>query len=565
MKALATQIHAFAEGFTTAAADEVGLHQRIDEACRALTPLFTLEHAGKDNEMALEAEKLVSHVQAMFRSWGDEWRAAQPMRELSQQMADRFVLLVFGKVNAGKSSFINHLADRLSETLAVPASYFQLEGGKVNYIDGPLKEGATETTHAIQGIELGPHFVILDTPGLHSVTPENAGLTRRFTDTADAVVWLTPASNPGLVHELDELSEEIRLGKPVLPVISKSDTVLESIDASCGGLVQQTVAKSPENRQLQQTDVYQRATQHLAEHQALLARNPLSLRRPVSISVLCDKQYPARNETRYDSGLTELDCTLASLLADAKAYKCRKMQAQLNHFWQKKVLTPLEQQLYPECERLAAELSQQEQALHSEKDRLVISVANKVAELWPELVLKHQDSGDTQALSRELSLLIQQQVSEELKPVLDKFSQNYPDVDCSVSGEHLGQFQKLTASYQTKTNGVSKTAWEIAGTALGSALGLLGGPAGLFAGGIAGKLITDHLVDDEYEEHYYTIGVDISEVLAKGDTVIQQAVTEAIECSINWVIQQYIKPVKDYLADALAHIARLSDTVPHSG
>jgi hypothetical protein len=29
---------------------------------------------------------------------------------------------------------------------------------------------------------------MLDTPGLHSVTPENAALTQRFTDSADGVL-----------------------------------------------------------------------------------------------------------------------------------------------------------------------------------------------------------------------------------------------------------------------------------------------------------------------------------------------------------------------------------------
>ena len=49
-------------------------------------------------------------------------------------------------------------------------------------------------------MELGLRLVFLDSPGLHSVTDKNGELTRRFTDSADAVLWLTPSTSPGQVQ-----------------------------------------------------------------------------------------------------------------------------------------------------------------------------------------------------------------------------------------------------------------------------------------------------------------------------------------------------------------------------
>ena len=92
----------------------------------------------------------------------------------------------------------------------------------------PLQEGAVETTARLQGVCLGANLVLLDTPGLHSVTPENAALTQRFTDSADAVLWLTNSTSPGQVQELDELVRELRrlpamTGVPIILVTTESD------------------------------------------------------------------------------------------------------------------------------------------------------------------------------------------------------------------------------------------------------------------------------------------------------------------------------------------------------
>lgn len=60
------------------------------------------------------------------------------------------VLLVFGKINAGKSAFCNLLAERFIAHGAT-ARYFRLEAGCVVDMPEPFEEGATETTSRIQG------------------------------------------------------------------------------------------------------------------------------------------------------------------------------------------------------------------------------------------------------------------------------------------------------------------------------------------------------------------------------------------------------------------------------
>ncbi|MBB5407020.1 hypothetical protein HDG34_000943 [Paraburkholderia sp. HC6.4b] len=82
------------------------------------------------------------------------------------------------------------------------------------------------------------------------MTPDNAALTRRFTDSADGVLWLTSSTSPGQVQELDELGRELHRNKPLLPVVTRSDEYEE--DEVDGELVKCLCNKSAPRRALQE-------------------------------------------------------------------------------------------------------------------------------------------------------------------------------------------------------------------------------------------------------------------------------------------------------------------------
>ena len=174
----------------------------------------------KGNPLRCMAEDMKSTIANSINGWTDKWKDSSPMRELSKTYNNKIILLVFGKVNAGKSSFSNFFADAVGEA---PHRYFYVEEGKIIPSDRPFGESVTECTAGIQGVEFVSNLVLIDTPGLHAVTVENHELTKCFTDSADAVLWLTSSDSPGQVPELGDLREEIQRKKPFLPVISKSD------------------------------------------------------------------------------------------------------------------------------------------------------------------------------------------------------------------------------------------------------------------------------------------------------------------------------------------------------
>jgi len=236
---------------------------------------------------------------------------------LAEAFDDKVMLLIFGKFNAGKSSLCNLLADnfRLQQQ---SVSYFYLEAGQVVYSEEALREGATETTARLQGVCLGEKLILLDTPGLHSVTAENAALTQRFIDSADGVLWLSSSSSPGQVQELDALARELRRHKPLLPIITRSDQIEE--DEVDGEICSILCNKNSTQRALQEADVYQRSKDKLLEMQV----DSQLLSSPVSISAQMARQTEFNPLGMATAGIDQLFHALLSLIEPALNYKQRK-------------------------------------------------------------------------------------------------------------------------------------------------------------------------------------------------------------------------------------------------
>jgi hypothetical protein len=158
-----------------------------------------------NSALAIRADAINTLLRDSVHAWMQQWSSLEAAQHLADYFDDQALLLVFGKFNAGKSSFCNFLAERFAAHNR-NVQYFHVDAGRVVDTSEPFTEGATETTSRLQGVRLGAKLVLLDTPGLHSVTPQNAALTQRFTDSADGVLWLTSSTSPGQVQELDELA-----------------------------------------------------------------------------------------------------------------------------------------------------------------------------------------------------------------------------------------------------------------------------------------------------------------------------------------------------------------------
>ena len=204
-------VKGFDRDFGRVRSGEQRLLERVRKLEQRLQDLMNREPAtgvSQRHDAAKLVHELKSAINGAIRQWTEMLAAAAPVRGLSEKYEDRAILLVFGKVNSGKSTFVNLLVDEL-QRVGAGARGFALEAGEEIDVAVQFAVGATETTARIQGVEVDDRLVLLDSPGLHSVTEENHDLTKLFTDSADAVLWLTPSTSPGQVQELRDLTEEL--------------------------------------------------------------------------------------------------------------------------------------------------------------------------------------------------------------------------------------------------------------------------------------------------------------------------------------------------------------------
>jgi len=348
------------------------------------------------NPLAVQADAINALVRASAHTWTQQWANLQVTRDLADQFDDQALLLVFGKFNAGKSSFCNFLADRFAAHNR-PVRYFHVDAGRVVETAEPFTEGATETTSRLQGVRLGEKLVLLDTPGLHSVTPENAALTQRFTDSADGVLWLTSSTSPGQVQELDELGRELHRNKPLLPVVTRSDEYDE--DEVDGEIVRRLCNKSAQRRALQEHDIRVRARDKLVA----MGVDTALLKPPVSISAYVAREQGQTPEAMADAGFEKLYAALLAITQPALAYKRRKRAEILLHHLEESVSGRLCRDVSPLLAELHGLAQAALAALELKREQLANAVWRAIVPTLPGLLDAYVATRDIEALCGTVS------------------------------------------------------------------------------------------------------------------------------------------------------------------
>lgn len=331
--------------------------------------------------LAQVLQSLKQHLAVYPQQWHLARQALKPALDLAYHFDNSIVLLVFGKFNAGKSSFCNLIAERfLFHKQSV--RYFVWDNGEIQYHSGPFQEGSTETTAQIQGVILADRLVLVDTPGLHSMTGENAQLTQQFLESADGMLWLSSSTSPGQVQELEELTQELKRNKTLLPVITRSDYLDEVV---VGQTIQKELKnKSDENRELQEKDVWERAQNKLQTIQL----DPQLVAAPISISVYSVRQQENTDQALEEAGIYRLYDALLGIIKPVITYKKNKPVEVFFHYLEETVLEDVKA-LVQRVEEILAQLSIYRQEAEGTAYQIAQRVWQRTMSTVPTLLDKH--------------------------------------------------------------------------------------------------------------------------------------------------------------------------------
>lgn len=537
----------FEHEFKTLEQAEVNLLKIRDDFENALTQLAQQDvELAKKNPLVEVNEQLKSAITEAVSNWGRQWQESSAMRELSQTYADRVILLVFGKVNAGKSSFSNYLASCFSDS---DVKYFCLESGEIKYHKQSFAEGVTETTATIQGIELGDKLVLLDSPGLHSVTDENGQLTRVFTDSADLVLWLTPSTSPGQVQELDDLKAELESQKPLFPVITRSDVIEEDINDE-DEIISEYRNKSSENRQLQEQDVQTRA------HEKLIGN--VKLNQPVSISVMCYRKSLQTEKDLHECGLYDLLDNIAVTIDSAREYKGKKARQQVVNYLERQVMNGVKADLSPKVETLKSQIELQKAKLSEHQDKVHRELLLQLGELIPDWAESNKEQRDTAKLAKEIQTHIQLEVQRQLAELVERFIGSVEPVIVSIGQERLGSYQDINIKYKQRTGKAARAgASGVAGLVGGLVGGFFSGGTGAGIGATVGGFVGDYVGSffESTETIEQTVGVSSQEV--------SQRALEYSEKILSDIIDQTFQGWQASLVDMEQYCVKFESEIEH--
>ena len=501
----------------------------------------------QQHEWARAADELKSRIRDAIRRWTERLAEEAPVKKLSEKYKDRPILLVFGKVNSGKSTFVNLLVEEL-ERAGAGIKGFAIEDGKQIHVDAGFAVGATETTARIQGIEVDDRLVILDSPGLHSVTVENHERTKLYTDSADAVLWLSPSSSPGQVQELGDLREELEGKKPLLPVITKSDVRVEDWCEATGRITAEIRNKSHAVRKEQEDDVLSRARKMGLE---------LEVRPVISISIRAYDGACRSEDARNEAGLSNLYECLIRLVDDAHGSKIGKATRDAQSYIDKQVIGTIEQIVEPQLNYVVAEVDRNIRELEGARRQLKDDVATDAESKLRRIVDRHKDTKNKKAIAEELATAITAKLAEafhrELTRYVDEVAQPLVAL-LALSPDDLDDFEDITIDFEQKKGAVARSLSKslggaggaaggaVAGAALGTVVpgignvvggvigGILGGLGGNLAGGGIGSLFEDEQVIS------VPVGVSAEQVSSSARRVLDSRIAKYVDTGIDAVI-----------------------------
>jgi len=215
----------------------------------------------------------LNSIKASTSSWVKNFEELLKRSKFRDELKNYFIVIIFGKVKAGKSSLGNFIAQNRLSSQTI--NFFKYdEAGKEQKIakleeikddkNDNKKEGFktanTECTIEIQGFTLSK-LAWIDTPGLGSMTPENGELAREYIEAADYIIYPTSSDSPLQKDEKEQIKELFEQNKKVTVCITKSDEYIED-ECECGselgcekcdeGLVKVLINKSNETRAKQE-------------------------------------------------------------------------------------------------------------------------------------------------------------------------------------------------------------------------------------------------------------------------------------------------------------------------
>lgn len=512
--------------------------------------LFKVEATSKQVDEITDRFKTA--VQQKVQNWLKTFEADEETKWLDTVLDNSFVLIIYGKVKAGKSTLGNFVAANKLEGQDISFCFFDEnnEPKRTNKLM-EFETDILECTAHIQLFRLGG-MTWVDTPGLSSMTKENGELARKIIDKASFVIFPTSSDSPLQQDEIAQIKELVKeLRKKLSIFITKSDNVEE--DEVDGKIVATLVNKSEQNRQAQNQDVRTRLEQEVDLNKNLLGE-------VISFSTKAAK-------TGLEEGNNEL--YLNSNMEGFYKLLTHSVIARAEELTKK---APLEG-LIGVLDMLRSGLDDVKKSfneLENEFNKLGENAKSSLAGIKVDIggiiydefsngfndINAENSKGALKAVINNIDEKTTEVLNKELTKLLDNFDKNVLSA-LNIPEDEL-QIKNQYTDIRIKDN--YKVSGSLAGMLIGGAIGLIGGPAGAALGATIGAAlgrIGGSCIDDE-EIYKELIGDNKAKIIQDFKSKCEKHYKEDLVNSVEKEIEnKLIKPtnkILKYYSDKIRHL-----------
>ncbi|MBU1669451.1 dynamin family protein [bacterium] len=234
----------------------------------------------QNREIAELLDLTLNTLKESSKKWVENFDNILEKEKFRSDLENYFIIIIFGKVKAGKSSLGNFIAQNRPKNEKVEFFKYD-EAGQEKTIqkleeidDDSFDTNNLECTVEIQGFKLNA-MAWIDTPGLGSMVEENGELAREYIQSADYIIYPTSSDSPLQADEIKQLKKLFKQNKKVTICITKSDKHERRKDANGkyikenGKIATFLVNKSLDNR-TQQENYVKEEIEKVNKNQSLL-------------------------------------------------------------------------------------------------------------------------------------------------------------------------------------------------------------------------------------------------------------------------------------------------------
>lgn len=495
--------------------------------------------------------KFQKAVKDNVSTWMDYFGEAEKNEAFQSDLKNSFIVIIYGKVKAGKSTLGNFVARNKLPSQTISFEFYDKDGNKkVSNSLEQFKTDILECTASIQLFKLGA-MAWVDTPGLSSMTEENGELAKKYIDNADFVIFPTSSDSPLQQDEIGQIKELVkRLNKKFSVFITKSD--MQEEDEINGKIVKILKNKDKERRREQNEDVRKRLTKEINIDENMLGEI-------ISFSVITAEKGKEDNDSNLyqESNIEKFyDLLTQSVLSKAEKLKNEAPLAGLVGListisdGKLKELKTEFNSMESGAKKIIEDVSRLKNKLRGEFNIAISDIIDKNANVLD--VNNHRQI--FKSMKEEIDKKIMSITEEKIREILSEFDKNTLSI-LNIDDSEFSVKNKYVA-------GATKKKRSILGTGIGGLIGagvgfVVAGPIGAGVGATVGAGVGDKissstetnqlLVGDNKAEvlnsfrtkniNYYTTDY-ISEIENSMNVNLAQPITQILDC--------YRKQIQDF-------------------